>query len=245
VRRRRARELVLCLARREAGSGRARVTARPPTEHRRRRAAPASAPAEPERLPRRSGAPRLDRRLPARRRRGSRGAARARVPTRARGEAPSPPRGEPRARARSRRDRNCGSSRARAAASCRSRLLPLPGSPTIRTAATLPAAAVSAAAASAASSSALPTNTPMCKSVRLKRVELREILTRSLLSPASLYYSLARSAGCFCCKHSASIALPQRCHRVPPKCTAMAQIWVAACISAEYGGTRIHNRGGS
>jgi hypothetical protein len=47
------------------------------------------------------------------------------------------------------------------------------------------------------------------------------------------------------CKRSASIWLPQRCHRVPPKCTSMAQIWVATCISVEYGGTRVHNRGGS
>jgi hypothetical protein len=56
------------------------------------------------------------------------------------------------------------------------------------------------------------------------------------------------------CKRSASIGLPQRCHRVPPKCTAMAQNLgrsmnlrppgyeprrpCTRCISAEYGGTR-------
>ena len=47
------------------------------------------------------------------------------------------------------------------------------------------------------------------------------------------------------CKRSASIALPRRCHRVPPKCTAAAENWLRSCISAEYGGTRVHNRGGS
>jgi hypothetical protein len=47
------------------------------------------------------------------------------------------------------------------------------------------------------------------------------------------------------CKHSASIRLPQRRYRVPPKRTAAAENWLEACISAEYGGTRVHNRGGS
>jgi hypothetical protein len=43
------------------------------------------------------------------------------------------------------------------------------------------------------------------------------------------------------CKHRASTAF----HPVPPKCTAAAQNWLGPCISAEYGGTRVHNRGGS
>ena len=47
------------------------------------------------------------------------------------------------------------------------------------------------------------------------------------------------------CKRSASIELPQGCHRVPPKCTVAAENWLEACISAEYGGTRVHIRGGS
>jgi hypothetical protein len=47
------------------------------------------------------------------------------------------------------------------------------------------------------------------------------------------------------CKRSASIALPRRCHRIPPKCAAAAENWLRSCISAERGGTRVHNRGGS
>src|SRR5436190_13489557 len=41
------------------------------------------------------------------------------------------------------------------------------------------------------------------------------------------------------CKRSASIGLPRRGQRVPPKCTAAAENWLGACISAEYGGTRV------
>jgi hypothetical protein len=41
------------------------------------------------------------------------------------------------------------------------------------------------------------------------------------------------------CKRSASIALPRRCHSVPPKCTAAGENLLPACISAEYGGTRV------
>ena len=33
------------------------------------------------------------------------------------------------------------------------------------------------------------------------------------------------------CKRSASIGLPQRCHGVPPECTAAAENWLGACIS--------------
>ena len=40
------------------------------------------------------------------------------------------------------------------------------------------------------------------------------------------------------CKHSASIELPPRCHRVSPKRTVAAENWLGACISAEYGGTQ-------
>jgi len=47
------------------------------------------------------------------------------------------------------------------------------------------------------------------------------------------------------CKRSASTGLPQRCHRVPPKCTAAAENWLGAGVSAEYSGTGVHNRGGS
>jgi hypothetical protein len=47
------------------------------------------------------------------------------------------------------------------------------------------------------------------------------------------------------CKRSASIKPPRRCHRVPPKCTPAAENRLGACISAEYGGTRVRNRGGS
>ena len=43
------------------------------------------------------------------------------------------------------------------------------------------------------------------------------------------------------CKHQAS----PRCHRVLPKCTAVAENRLGVCISAECGGTRVHNRGGS
>src|SRR5947207_15863050 len=38
------------------------------------------------------------------------------------------------------------------------------------------------------------------------------------------------------CKRSASIALPRRCHRIPPKCAAAAENWLRSCISAERGG---------
>ncbi len=46
-------------------------------------------------------------------------------------------------------------------------------------------------------------------------------------------------------KRSASIGLPQRCRRVPPKCTVAAENWPGAGVSAEQGGMRVHNRGGS
>src|SRR6266487_3559101 len=45
------------------------------------------------------------------------------------------------------------------------------------------------------------------------------------------------------CKRSASIGHRPRCHRVPPKCTVAAENWPGAGVSAEYGGTRVHNRG--
>ena len=32
------------------------------------------------------------------------------------------------------------------------------------------------------------------------------------------------------CKHSASIGLPQRCRRVPPKCTVAAENCLGACV---------------
>src|SRR5436190_16072949 len=32
------------------------------------------------------------------------------------------------------------------------------------------------------------------------------------------------------CKHPASIGLPQRCHRVPPKCTAAAENQLETCF---------------
>jgi hypothetical protein len=47
------------------------------------------------------------------------------------------------------------------------------------------------------------------------------------------------------CKRFASIRLPRRCHRVPPKCTVAAENWPGAGVSADYGGIRVHNRGGS
>jgi len=47
------------------------------------------------------------------------------------------------------------------------------------------------------------------------------------------------------CKRSASIGLPPRCHRVPPKCTVAAENWPGAGVSAEHGGMRVHNRSGS
>ncbi len=46
-------------------------------------------------------------------------------------------------------------------------------------------------------------------------------------------------------KRSASIGLPLRCHRVPPKCMVAAENWLGAGVSAEHGGMRVHNRGGS
>src|SRR5262249_22156947 len=33
-----------------------------------------------------------------------------------------------------------------------------------------------------------------------------------------------------CCKRSASVGLPQRCHRVPPKCNRRGRIWLPACV---------------
>jgi len=43
------------------------------------------------------------------------------------------------------------------------------------------------------------------------------------------------------CKHRACAAMSP----YPPKCTAAAEKWLRFCISAEYGGTRVHDRGGS
>jgi hypothetical protein len=58
--------------------------------------------------------------------------------------------------------------------------------------------------------------------------------------------SSARGLESLCgCKRSASIGLPPRCHHVPPQCTVAAENWLGAGVSAEHGGMRVHDRGGS
>ncbi len=65
---------------------------------------------------------------------------------------------------------------------------------------------------------------------------------RSLLPPPVRVSDACTVLGC---KGSASIALSRRCHRVPPKCTAAAKNRLPPRVPAEYGGTGVHNRGGS
>jgi hypothetical protein len=50
---------------------------------------------------------------------------------------------------------------------------------------------------------------------------------RTLMARARVESSAAEAPGC---KRSASIALPQGCHRVPPKRTPAAENWLRTCI---------------
>src|SRR5205823_7414565 len=42
--------------------------------------------------------------------------------------------------------------------------------------------------------------------------------------------TLSVTSGTRCCKRSASIGLPRRCHSVPRKCSGRGRIWLGACV---------------